>query len=159
MAKTLIFAFLGVFLFTCTPEGDVNVVYKEATASVDKTVARIGVEGMMCEIACGGKIRKELSELKGVASADVEFEDGQPTNYAVVEYNPNLISEVEMVQCVNGIADGLYHVKEVEVTHYLPTSNASGAYDEQTSEVNMTIDGIRLPGITDLIHGLAHFLR
>lgn len=158
MFKSTLFALFGVLLFTCTPKEDVNIVFKEATASVDKTVARIGVEGMMCEIACGGKIRKELSELKGVASADVEFVDGQPTNYAVVEYNPNLISEAEMVQCVNGIADGLYHVKEVEVTHYIPTANAEGG-SEETSEVNMSIDGIRLPGITDLINGLAHFLR
>ncbi|MFM1931205.1 MAG: hypothetical protein RL226_508 [Bacteroidota bacterium] len=163
----IIFAMIRIFtialsaavILSCNNAPEVAVTHKEAVAQVEKTVARIGVEGMMCEIACGGKIRKELSKLSGVASADIEYADGQPTNFAVVEYNPNLISEVEMIQCVNGIADGLYHVNGVEITHFVPGNLPEGSAGEETSELQMEFNDLRMPGVTDIFYALINFVR
>ncbi|MDG1261255.1 MAG: heavy metal-associated domain-containing protein, partial [Flavobacteriales bacterium] len=86
--RNALFLCLAVFIFACTSETSVEIQHSEQTAAVEKTVAKIAVDGMMCEIACGGKIRKELSEMTGVASATIDYTDGADVNYALVEFNP-----------------------------------------------------------------------
>jgi Cu+-exporting ATPase len=143
-----LFAVMLVFL-GCADSPKVDVHFAEKAAEVEKTVAKIGVEGMMCEIACGGKIRKELSELDGVASASIEFQEGENVNFAMVEYNPERVSEVELMNCINGISDGkLYSVSNMEVTHYAPS--ASVGTSAVSDDINMT-RGFELPGISDIL--------
>ncbi|MFT6411660.1 MAG: hypothetical protein ACJA15_002491, partial [Flavobacteriales bacterium] len=69
---------LTVVVFACNSDVNpsVEVAHSEQVALSEKTIAKIAVDGMMCEIACGGKIRKELSEIQGVASAAIEFTEG-----------------------------------------------------------------------------------
>lgn len=143
-----LFAFSG-----CAPEKSYEVNIEERVGDVEKTVAKISVDGMMCEIACGGKIRKELSELPGVASASIEFHDGETTDYALVEFNPNLVSEDQLVSTINTISDGrLYAVTGVTVTHYAPEGSASRT--SSTDGVNMEMPQVVIPGVTDLIWNL-----
>ncbi len=150
------FGILFVALFavgSCSTDFPVEVTVEERASDIEKTVAKIGVEGMMCEIACGGKIRKELSELNGVASASVDFADGQSTNYALVEYNPAIISEKALVETINRISDGkLYSVTDVHITRYLPTGNPIHASGEDG--VNMQMPTFVVPGIADMVWNL-----
>lgn len=137
----------------CATEKTYEVKVEERVGEVEKTVAKISVDGMMCEIACGGKIRKELSELPGVASASVEFHDGETANYAVVEFNPSLVSEDQLAATINTIADGrLYSVSEVTVTHYAPAGSESRT--SSTDGVNMELPQVVIPGVTDLVWNL-----
>ncbi len=130
-----------------------DVTVEERVGDVEKTVAKISVDGMMCEIACGGKIRKELSELPGVASATIEFHDGETTDYALVEFNPNLVSEDQLASTINTISDGrLYSVTQVTVTHYAPAGAETRT--SFTDGVNMELPQVVIPGVTDLIWNL-----
>ena len=148
-------ALVTALLVSCAGEPSVEVHYSEKVAEVEKTVARIGVEGMMCEIACGGKIRKELSELNGVASASIQFEEGHAINYALVEFNPALVNETELISCINGISDGkLYAVKEMEVTSFAPSGDTDNSVESTAAEINGA--SFAIPGITDILAG---FLR
>lgn len=143
------FLFVGLLL-GCNQEPPVQVVYMEKTADVEKTVAKIAVEGMMCEIACGGKIRKELSEMEGVASADIDYTEGENLNYAVVEYNPQMVNEVELMKCINDISDGkLYNVAEMQVVSYAPGQNGSGS--SESGSVNMDGEQFEVPGLTSIL--------
>lgn len=142
----------------CSDSLPVNVVVEERVADVEKTVARIGVEGMMCEIACGGKIRKELSELSGVASASVQFVEGKSVNFALVEFNPDLVSERELIETINGISDGrLYNVSEMVVTRYAPSGDRAHAAGHDG--VNMKTPQFVVPGIIDVLWNLIGGLR
>jgi copper chaperone CopZ len=142
----------------CSDSLPVEVVVEERVADIEKTVARIGVEGMMCEIACGGKIRKELSELSGVASASVEFMEGESVNYALVEFNPELISERELIETINGISDGrLYNVSEMVITRYAPSGDHAHASGHDG--VNMKTPQFVVPGILDVLWNLVGGLR
>ncbi|MCH2198207.1 MAG: hypothetical protein MK081_05450 [Flavobacteriales bacterium] len=145
-----------VLIYACSAEPPIDVVYTESVADVEKTVATIGVEGMMCEIACGGKIRKELSEIHGVANASIEYNEGENVNYAVVEYNPAKVNETELIRCINTISDGkLYAVKDMEVTRYAPAASSSAGQDD---EVSMDASGFKTPGISDLVSGILRMI-
>lgn len=155
--RNLLFLCLAVFIFACTSDTNIEIQHSEQSASVEKTVAKIAVDGMMCEIACGGKIRKELSEMEGVASASIEYTDGADLNYALVEFNPDMVKEDQLVSCINTISDGdLYAVKKVEVIHYSPTNDAGSA--AQKDHVEMNDATFKIPGISNLIQRIFNSL-
>lgn len=95
----------------------------EAGAS-EHSVARLEIEGMMCAIACGGKIQKELLELDGVANAHIDFNADRDMNYVEVEFSTDLVSPQDMATKVNEIAGGIYHVNGVDVIHYALAAEA-----------------------------------
>ena len=150
------FVFVAAALFAfggCATEKTYDVKVEERVGEVEKTVAKISVDGMMCEIACGGKIRKELSELPGVASASIEYNEGDESDYALVEFNPELVSEDQLASTINTISDGrLYSVSEVIVTHYAPAGSESRT--SSTDGVNMEMPQVVIPGVTDLVWNL-----
>lgn len=159
MVSRILSIAVGVlFMFGCTSEPPVDVIYTEKAADVEKTVAKIGVEGMMCEIACGGKIRKELSEMNGVANASIEYSEGENVNYALVEYNPTQVNESELIRCINGISDGkLYSVAQMEVTSFLPSGNIHGTSNDDP--VDMNGSQFEAPGITNILRAILKSVR
>jgi copper chaperone CopZ len=79
----------------------------------------LDVSGMMCAHACGGKIKKELLKVNGVANATIDFEDDRALNFAQVEYDEQVVEVNGLVEAIAGIADGkLYAVQAVEITHF-----------------------------------------
>ena len=149
--RNVLFLAFVALVFACNSDTSIAVEHSEQVASTEKTVAKIAVDGMMCEIACGGKIRKELSEIQGVASASIEFQEGAELNYAMVEYNPDLVNEDQLISCINTISDGdLYAVKQMEVIHYSPSEESSSRSTED-NDVEMSESTFQLPGISHLI--------
>lgn len=93
----------------------------EAHGQEGKRSAKLEIEGMMCEVGCAAKIKKELLELEGVASVIIDFNSDSSTDFAIVEYDENTIKPGALASTVNGIADGrLYGVPSIEVTNYSP---------------------------------------
>lgn len=101
-----------------TEAAEVPIVEKHAAGTREMTVARLEVDGMMCEVACGSKIRKELLELGGVANADIDFDADREQNFAEVEFDPRQLTPEDLIRQIQAIADGIYQVKQVEVTHF-----------------------------------------
>lgn len=158
MRVALIISVVFLFLGSCSEREKVNVVIEERVSDVEKTVAKIGVEGMMCEIACGGKIRKELSEVKGVSCAKVTFEEGDSINYAIVHYNPSLVNEQELIKTINGISDGkLYKVSDMLITRFAP----SATFNETANSdgVNMRTPSFEVPNIVGILYRLVSGIR
>ena len=102
------------------PSPAVDTVYEEyhVEGTVDKTVAEMSVEGMMCEIGCVAKVRKELLEVPGVASATIDFEKDRQLNVAIVEYDAEVVEAEALVAKVTAIGDGMYPVHRMAVTHH-----------------------------------------
>ena len=123
------FQFLGVFFLACmvimVPLGctsDVNVVHSNCEGSANRTEARVAIEGMMCEIACVAKVKKELLKLCGVAEVLVNFDIHQPVDTAYVSFDPNKVEAADMVATIEAIGNGLYKVHNVEVVHFAPSA-------------------------------------
>jgi copper chaperone CopZ len=112
--------------------GEVNVTFTETAGDgAERYIATIAIEGMACEMMCGNKIAGTLNGLEGVKSTDIEFKGEGEINSAIVDYDHTLISEQEMIEAVNGLANGAYKVKSVNVTHY---KVAESKLDDAVSE-------------------------
>jgi copper chaperone CopZ len=106
---------------------EATVTHKELSSEVNRTVANLTIEGMTCSAGCGGKIQQDLRALKGVNSTDLDFADARPANIVSVEFDPNQLNEQQLIQCVNGIGDGQYHVTSVEILHYKGLQSSGGS--------------------------------
>ncbi len=57
---------------------------------LSKTTARLEIKGMMCEVGCVAKVKKELLEQKGVSNVTVNFDSDREFDFATIVYDPNL---------------------------------------------------------------------
>jgi Cu+-exporting ATPase len=94
------------------------ITHRDLDSEVNKMVAKMSIEGMMCAEGCGGKIQQDLQALAGVVSTELEFEEQRAENIVKVEFDPAVLNEQQLIQCVQGIADGKYRVVSLEVLHY-----------------------------------------
>lgn len=159
MKKLLYFGLAVVFsaqILSCSeapvtaPAIDAVIVNNLASSSAENVQATMAIEGMMCEIACAGKIRKDLSALEGVSLVEISYDADSPVDIAKVNYNASLVSEEDLINCVQKIADGeLYHVSKMELN---PLSNKKGSDISNSSDgsSSMSID-FKMPGLWDVI--------
>ena len=98
----------------------VPTVYEEThvEGAMEHTVAEMSVQGMMCKVGCVAKVRRELLEVPGVATATIDFEKGRSVNVAKVEYDPEVVDAEALVAKVTAIGDGMYPVERMAVIHF-----------------------------------------
>ena len=123
--RIIIISLLSVLcIFGCSsPYSDAPVITNISLNGPEtKGSAKLEIEGMMCEIGCAAKIKKELLELEGVSSVIIDFAKDRETHFAIVEYDPRVSNAISnLYSTVNNIADGrLYGVLSVEITNYGP---------------------------------------
>lgn len=103
------------------------------------TFADLSIEGMTCEMMCGGSIKKALAGVPGVVSTEITFAEGVDVDdHAVVTYDPAKVDEATLVKAVQGLHGGQYKVKAVAVTKQVRntasgTSNTKGNTDDGIS--------------------------
>ena len=103
------------------PSADmVPTVYEEThvEGAMERTVAEMSVQGMMCEVGCVAKVRKELLEVPGVATATIDFEKDRSVNVAKVEFDPEVVDAEALVAKVKAIGEGMYPVERMAVTYF-----------------------------------------
>ncbi len=85
-----------------------EIIVKEGE---EKNIATLEIDGMSCEVNCANKIQKTLSELKGVKSCTVNFED----KMAEVIYDDSIINEKALVSEIEKLNENQYTVKQIEI--------------------------------------------
>jgi copper chaperone CopZ len=116
-------------LLSCGGEpykGEIVVSEITKVGATEKTIAKLEINGMMCEVGCVAKVKKELLAQAGVSNVTIDFEKGREFNFASIEYDPSNCDANSLSTVVNEIADGkLYGVKSIEVTHFAPAAASS----------------------------------
>jgi len=104
-------------------QGEILFSESAKVGAIEKTIAQLEITGMMCEVGCVAKVKKELLAHAGVSNVKIDFKKGREFNFASIEYDPLNCDARSLPSVVNAIADGkLYGVKSVEVTHFAPAA-------------------------------------
>ena len=90
---------------------EIAITKKTIEGDTTQSLAILNIEGMTCEVGCGGFISKKLSVMTGVLSAEVVFEE----NKAKVKYDDLKISEKEIIAEIQKLNEGQYKVTKVEI--------------------------------------------
>ncbi len=103
---------------------DLVVTEVNKVGELRKTTAKLEIKGMMCEVGCVAKVKKELLEQKGVSNVTVHFESDREIDFATIEYDPKIETVESLASVVTNIADGkLYGVPSALVTNYAPSTS------------------------------------
>lgn len=109
--KIILVVALSLFSLTACKEAPKKEVEapKKVLAQNPQSVS-LNISGMTCEIGCAKLIQSKLSKKEGVKMAKVVFKDSTAT----VAFDANAISKKEIINFIDGIADGhLYKATEI----------------------------------------------
>ena len=97
----------------------------QKSALLKRRLHKLEINGMMCEVGCVAKVKKELLAQAGVLN-EIDFEKGREFNFAHIEYDPSNCDATSLSTAVNEIAEGkLYGVKSIEIIHFAPAAESS----------------------------------
>ena len=107
MKKIVFVLTTGILLSACSSEQEkVNTETIEAkTTDVvvnPNQLLTMEIDGMVCQMGCGGAIRKGLKDTKGVASVEFDFEEERKTNVAKIAYDKSIVSSEELITTLYG---------------------------------------------------------
>lgn len=148
IAKKFFFlAFGAAFILSCSSDNGAGSLVGTATNSFERvvnevvvssgvpvTMADLTIEGMSCEMMCGGSIKKALAKLPGVTGTEIVFHEGEEADHAVVTYNEAEISDAQLVAAIQELYDGQYQVKGVSITRQVKGNGQSGAREVNAAE-------------------------
>lgn len=96
-------------------------------AGVPVTTADLAIDGMSCEMMCGGSIKKALARLPGISGTEIAFVEGDERDHAIVTYDPSQVSDAQMIDAIHALHEGQYQVKTVHITRQVLASGEEGA--------------------------------
>ena len=169
MRTPFILALSSILLLSCssTPPApqvasniERTVVETAISSGTPVTMADISIDGMTCEMMCGGAIKKALGALPGIASTDIKFTEGDERDHAIVTFDESKVNDAQMVEAIQALYDGQYKVLAVKITKQVKANNATsteGAATKEEHQVSVLAPAVMiLPGILSL---LVHVLR
>ena len=129
---------------------------KETKAPVAANrVLTMEIEGMTCEMGCGGSIRKELKATGGVARVEfVDFKEGAKVQTAKVSFDTNKITVDEMVKIVSTMNDKQFTVgKTSSETIDTPAETTTSATPEESEDekVKISENAFQMPNLLDIL--------
>ncbi len=107
--KMLLYSLAVAVLFSCQETSEKSKplsVKKTKTIEVQaNSQADFAVEGMVCQMGCGGSIRKELKMTGSVERVEVNFMEEQKEQVVHVQYDSTLITTQKITAILNTIND------------------------------------------------------
>jgi copper chaperone CopZ len=103
------------------------------------TFADLSIEGMSCEMMCGGSIKKALAKLPGVNSTEIKFVEGDERDHAIVTYDETKVSDAQMIEAIQKLHDGQYKVLAVDITKQVKNPSASVSREENANNKEVSV--------------------
>ncbi len=174
MKKVLISVLCLAFLLSCSSitgngneQSTEEVKREETTTSVDiasivpNRMLTLQLDGMVCQMGCGGSIRKELNATGGVSLCEFNFEDGRKTNVARISFDKDKITADQIVTIISELNDGQFtvgnFVSEAIETENIPVIRESNDDLKSGEETVVNVSAkplIELPSLLDLFSNL-----
>jgi len=152
----------GILLSACSSEqkkenSDSIGVETADTVVNPNQLLTMEIDGMVCQMGCGGSIRKGLKGTKGVASVEFDFEEERATNTAKIAYDKSIVSSEELIKVVSNLNDGQFLVGTVSFEDVTIPAKAASSSSSKTTEqpkVEVSSSYVKLPNLFDLFSGL-----
>ena len=133
---------------------------KEAKVQVNANrILSIEIEGMTCEMGCGGSIRKELKATKGVARVEfIDFDEKKKIQNAEISFDTNIITADEMVKIITTMNDKQFKVGKISSEAI--TSACCNSTDkvvnspEEKETIEIAESNLVLPNLIDILVGI-----
>jgi copper chaperone CopZ len=116
--KYVIPFFLALTLWSCEAKKTVikdKIEAKVCQPAKANTTVELGVKGMVCQMGCGGSIRKALKETCAVDRVEVNYIDSLEEQTIKVYYDRQKIAPKQMIGVLSKINDNQFAVRSVGI--------------------------------------------
>ncbi|MCF8415725.1 MAG: hypothetical protein K9G40_05750 [Crocinitomicaceae bacterium] len=163
--KKLSILFSGVLILSACSSEPKEVLLRTEKGSTDvkkapvhsTAVLTMEVEGMTCEMGCGGSIRKELKATGGVERVKFDFVEGAEKQKTYVYFDEAKVSEKELKEIITTMNEKQFTIgsctKENVDKTTQPSESKSNSSDE-AAVVNMEEDNFQLPNLVGILKDL-----
>lgn len=159
--KKLAIAFSAVLILNaCSSEPEVIHLRTEKGQLLTKNpvksnqILTIEIEGMTCEMGCGGSIRKELKATGGVERVSFDFIEGRNVQTAKISFDSNKISQDEMVKLITKMNDKQFKVGKISSENLESATATERAGDSEEEKVEISHSNFALPNLIDILAGI-----
>ena len=157
MKKIVFVLTTGILLSACSSEKHEETVEKTnvETAKVEvnpNQLLTMEIDGMVCQMGCGGSIRKGLKETNGVASVEFEFEEERKTNVAKIAYDKSIVSSEDLIKVVSNLNEGQFLLGTISFEDMATPTKAktSSLRNSEEPKVEVSSSYVKLPNLLDL---------
>ncbi|MFN5149438.1 MAG: heavy-metal-associated domain-containing protein [Flavobacteriia bacterium] len=164
MKNSLIICSILLLFFSCSSEPNVIHLRTEKGKKETKVpvaanrVLTMEIEGMTCEMGCGGSIRKELKATGGVDRVEfVDFKDGAKVQTARISFDTNKISVDQMVDIVTNMNDKQFKVGNTSsetIETQTATATNSGPDESEEEKVKISETSFQIPNLLDILSSI-----
>ena len=162
MKRFFLIVTLGLILTACSSDVQVDSNQKQSEVSeVDlvepNRLLTVEIEGMVCEMGCGGSIRKDLKAAGGVSDVTFDYKEDRSTNMVAVHYDSQSITEQEMIELLSELNDGQFTVGKIESQEFQAENSKqnNGTKSSEDSKIDVaSSSGLEIPNLLDLLSGL-----
>ena len=117
------FLFSLTLVYSCNQKEDVVILKRQKLSETQKdtklkkeipnTVLELDIEGMTCELGCGGSIRVGVKELGGIHRVRFDFKEGQKKQRAFVSYDSKKVDKNQIIKEIQKLNDGQFIAEEI----------------------------------------------
>ena len=161
--------FIAAFLFSCdftSKENKEVILRREKVKQAAKPekqhlsnkILELDVEGMSCEMGCGGAIRTGVIEMGGVERVRFDFVEGEKKQRTFITFDDNQIKKEKIIDAIKELNDKQFSVHEVSLKKYEyevtnPTTGAATSNsDKPVSNPSISIiPAFEIPNIMDVL--------
>ena len=122
--KLLFYFFFSLtIIYSCNHKEDVVILKSQKLSETQKdtkpkketpnTVLELDIEGMTCELGCGGSIRVGVKELGGIHRVRFDFKEGQKKQRAFVSYDSKKVNKNQIIEEIEKLNDGQFIAEEI----------------------------------------------
>lgn len=155
---TLFFSLL-FFVSACStdtsnaPEASTN----NETEVIPDRLLTIQIDGMVCEMGCGGSIRKELTKLAGVSAIEFDFEEERKTNTAKISFDKDKTTVDAIVKAITTLNDGQFKIGEIS-SESLSAQHVNQSNDESNEAPNVEVaaSSYQMPNLLDFLASIVY---
>ena len=159
MKPLAIFFSSFLVLSACSSEPNVVLLRTEKKHSTVKPIVQanrlltLEVEGMTCEMGCGGSIRKELKATGGVERVEFNFIEANKIQTAKISFDKDKISADEMVTILTSMNDKQFKVGAIrsEAIDVSVSTESAKANADAPEKIKISTSTYTLPNLMDIL--------
>ena len=148
-----------LLLSACSSEPNVVLLRTEKKHTAVKPVVQanrlltLEVEGMTCEMGCGGSIRKELKATGGVQRVEFNFVEGEKIQTAKISFDKDKITADKMVKILTSMNDnqfkiGTMHSEAIDIP---ASTEATKANADSPEKIKISTSTFTVPNLMDIL--------
>lgn len=138
-----------------------KIAEKELTAVIPNRKLTLEIDGMVCEMGCGGSIRKELTATGAVSRCSFDFKGENVSSSATIEFDKDKITADQIAALIKKLNDGQFSVGKMTTETITAEINESLEGNETKSSEKEVVpvhvsssSGIQLPNFIELLSEL-----